>query len=228
MVGSWAGLRPLVRDAGSERTADLSRRHKVTPSSSGMVTVTGGKLTTYREMAADTVDLVLGQVLGARVLERVARHSRTRQLPLRGADGYEELVTSASVAGRIGADTLDHLANRYGGEARALIAMIERDPELAEPLVAGLPYLRAEALYAARYEMATTVDDILSRRTRARLLARDASAQAASAVAALVADDLGWDTATAEEQARAYREAVALERETAHLPETALDAATGA
>ncbi len=68
VVGSWAGLRPLVRDAGSERTADLSRRHKVTPSSSGMVTVTGGKLTTYREMAADTVDVVLGQVLGARVL----------------------------------------------------------------------------------------------------------------------------------------------------------------
>jgi glycerol-3-phosphate dehydrogenase len=228
VVGSWAGLRPLVRDAGSERTADLSRRHKVTPSSSGMVTVTGGKLTTYREMAADTVDLVLGQVLGAKVLERVTRHSRTRQLPLRGAEGYQDLLASASVAGRIGAGNLDHLANRYGGEARAVIAMIERDPSLAEPLVAGLPYLRAEAVYAARYEMARTVDDVLSRRTRARLLARDASAAAAEAVAALVAEDLGWDADQQAAQVRAYRESVAHERQSADLPETALDAATGA
>ena len=228
VVGSWAGLRPLVRDAGSERTADLSRRHRVTPSASGMVTVTGGKLTTYREMAADTIDLVLSQVLGARVLERVARHSRTRQLPLRGADGYQELVTSASVAGRIGGETLDHLANRYGGEARTVIAMIERDPSLGEPLVEGLPYVRAEALYAVRYEMATTVDDILSRRTRARLLARDASARAATSVALLVADDLGWDADTVEDQAQAYRQAIDHERRAAELPETALDAATGA
>jgi len=228
VVGTWAGLRPLVRDAGSERTADLSRRHKVTPSTSRMVTVTGGKLTTYREMAADTVDLVLSDVLGAKVLERVTRHSRTRQLALRGTEGYEELLTSASTAGRIGAETLDHLANRYGGEARAVIAMIERDPSLAEPLVTGLPYLRAEALYAVRYEMARTLDDILARRTRARLLARDASAAAAEAVAALVADDLGWDQATRDAQVEAYRTSVTREREAADLPETALDAATGA
>jgi glycerol-3-phosphate dehydrogenase len=226
VMGSWAGLRPLVRDAGSERTADLSRRHKVTTSTSGMVTVTGGKLTTYREMAADTIDLVLEQVLGAKVVERVAKHSRTRHLPLRGAEGYEELVTSASTAGRIGGETLDHLANRYGGEARTLVAMIERDRLLAEPLVAGLPYLRAEALYAARYEMARSLDDILSRRTRARLLSRDASAAAAPAVAALVADDLGWDQAEQQAQVEAYQSSIAKERDSAHLPETALEASS--
>ena len=226
VLGTWAGLRPLVRDAGSERTADLSRRHRVTPSASGMVTVTGGKLTTYREMAADTVDLVLEHVLGVKVLERVTKHSRTRHLSLRGAEGYEELVTSASTAGRIGAETLDHLANRYGGEARTLIAMLERDRSLAEPLVPGLPYLRAEAVYAARYEMARTVDDILSRRTRARLLARDASAAAAADVAALVAPDLGWDADEQRAQVEAYRAAVTAERAAAHLPETALDAST--
>jgi glycerol-3-phosphate dehydrogenase len=227
VLGSWAGLRPLVRDAGSERTADLSRRHRVTPSPSGLVSVTGGKLTTYREMAADTVDLVLEQVLGAKVLERVTKHSRTRHLQLRGADGYEELAASTSTAERVGAEVLDHLVNRYGGEARALIAMIERDPSLGEPLVTGLPYLRAEAVYAARYEMAGSVDDILSRRTRARLLARDASAEAAPAVAALVADDLGWDAAEQEAQVAAYRAAIDHERTSADLPETALDAATG-
>jgi glycerol-3-phosphate dehydrogenase len=174
-------------------------------------------------MAADTVDLVLERVLGAKVLERVTKHSRTRHLPLRGAEGYEELVTSAATAGRIGAETLDHLANRYGGEARTLVAMIEGDRSLAEPLVPGLPYLRAEAVYAARYEMARTVDDLLSRRTRARLLARDASAAAAADVAALVAGDMGWDADEQAAQVDAYRSAVTAERTAAGLPETTLE-----
>ena len=117
-VGSWAGLRPLVRDAGSERTADLSRRHRVTPSASGMVTVTGGKLTTYREMAADTVDLVLergarGQ--GARAGDQAQPHpppAAARRRRLRGAGRPRRRPPGAS-----GAETLDHLANRYGGES---------------------------------------------------------------------------------------------------------------
>ena len=224
ILGTWAGLRPLVRDAGSERTADLSRRHRVTPSASGVVTVTGGKLTTYREMAADTIDLVLEEVLGAKVMERVAKHSRTRRLPLRGAEGYAEVLAAATSTPGVEPAVVEHLANRYGGETRALLAMIERDPQLADPLVEGLPYLRAEALYAVRYEMARSVDDILSRRTRSRLLARDASAAAAPAVAALVAADLGWDEADQERQVKAFRSLVDEERTAAHLPETALDA----
>ena len=233
IVGTWAGLRPLVRDAGSERTADLSRRHRVLRSASGVVTITGGKLTTYREMAADTIDEVLEHVLlPARdprsgrplVVERVQRHSRTRRLRLRGAEGYEE-VRDGPAPAPLDRAALVHLADRYGGEARVLCAMVERDPSLAEPLVPGLPYLRAEALYAARYEMARSVDDILSRRTRARLLARDASAAAADAVAALVADELGWDDAERATQAERYRALVAHERTVPGLPETALDAA---
>ena len=224
ILGTWAGLRPLVRDAGSERTADLSRRHRVSPSTSGVVTVTGGKLTTYREMAADTIDLVLEQVLGAKAVERVAKHSRTRRLPLRGAEGYTEVLAAADNTPGVPATLVDHLANRYGGEARALLAMIERDADLAEPLVPGLPYVRAEAVYAVRYEMARSVDDILSRRTRARLLGRDASAAAAPAVAALVAADLGWDAAEQDRQVKAFRALVDEERQAADLPETALDA----
>ncbi len=103
IVGTWAGLRPLVRDAGSERTADLSRRHRVTPSTSGVVTVTGGKLTTYREMAADTVDVGARPTCsGAKVLERVTKHSRTKRLALRGADGYEEVLASTEATGGAG------------------------------------------------------------------------------------------------------------------------------
>lgn len=231
IVGTWAGLRPLVRDAGSERTADLSRRHRVQRSASGVVTITGGKLTTYREMAADTIDAVLEQVLlPARTpgtgrppaLERVQRHSRTRRLRLRGAEGYEELRDGPAPP-PLDRAAVVHLADRYGGEARVLLAMVEHDPALAEPLVPGLPYLRAEALYAARYEMARSVDDVLSRRTRARLLARDASAAVAGDVAALIGGELGWDRDERAAQAERYRRLVAHEREVPGLPETALD-----
>ncbi|MGI8754571.1 MAG: glycerol-3-phosphate dehydrogenase/oxidase [Acidimicrobiales bacterium] len=219
VVGTWAGLRPLVKRAGSGRTADLSRRHKVTASPSGVVTVTGGKLTTYREMAADAIDEVADVLAGQ--VHGIARHSRTKSLRLRGAEGFEELSTSSD-------PVVAHLANRYGGEARTLLALADADPALRRPLVTGLPYLRAEAVYAARYEMARSVDDVLSRRTRARLLARDASAEAADDVAALIGPVLGLSDAEAAGQAAAYRAAIAHERSAAELPETALEAQLGA
>jgi glycerol-3-phosphate dehydrogenase len=226
IVGTWAGLRPLVRDAGSEPTADLSRRHRVTSSDSGMITITGGKLTTYREMAADTVDEVV-DVLGDRLDDRSVGRSRTKRLRLRGADGYDEFVASPPASSLTPAQ-LTHLADRYGGDARTLVAMVDHEPDLAQPLVPGLPYLRADARYAARYEMARSLDDLLSRRTRARLLARDASAAAADDVAALVADDLGWDEATRHQQVADYRASIDHEREAAQLPESPLDALLGA
>jgi glycerol-3-phosphate dehydrogenase len=202
IVGTWAGLRPLVQDATSDRTADLSRRHKVRTSPTGLVTVTGGKLTTYREMAADTVDAV-HDLLGDRVRGRVKRRCPTKKLRLRGADGYEAVLHAVQP----GDDALVHLADRYGGEASVIQAMIEEDQALGERLVPGLPYLRAEAVYAARYEMVVTLDDVLTRRTRARLLARDASAAVAADVASLIADDMGWDP---EEQARQVSDFLAL------------------
>jgi len=228
VVGTWAGLRPLVAAAATGRTADLSRRHKVARSASGVVSITGGKLTTYREMAADTVDEVLEHVLGAKVIERAQRHSRTRRLRLKGAVGYDALFAAADHTSPLGGDIVRHLADRYGADARTVLVMAERDPGLARPLVPGLPYLRAEAVYAARYEMATTVDDVLSRRTRARLLARDDSAAAAADVAALMAPELGWDAAEQQRQVAAYQASIDEERTAPHLPEVALDAALGA
>ncbi|MEY2436820.1 MAG: glycerol-3-phosphate dehydrogenase, partial [Acidimicrobiaceae bacterium] len=153
ILGTWAGLRPLVKSAASVRTADLSRRHKVARSASGVVTITGGKLTTYREMAADTVDEV-SAVLGRRV-----GRSRTKHLPLLGADGYDSVMASAASD-----PALQHLADRYGDEARTVLTLAAGVPGGLDPLVPGLPYLRAEALYAARHEMACTLDDVLSRR----------------------------------------------------------------
>jgi glycerol-3-phosphate dehydrogenase len=185
VVGSWAGLRPLIAGAGAGRSADLSRRHRVTRSADGVVTITGGKLTTYRAMAADTVDEVQA------ALGRPPTRSRTAGLALRGA--------SASS---------DHLSSRYGSEARVVEAIISGDATLAQPLVPTLPYLRAEAVFAARYEMAGTLDDVLSRRTRARILAREPSLEAAAGVAELLAPELGWDAAETEAQVRAYRAGV--------------------
>lgn len=203
VVGTWAGLRPLVKSATSGRTADLSRKHKVAPSPSGVITITGGKLTTYREMAADTIDAVVEGLPGE--VPRRARRSRTAGLRLRGAEGYEALLVDADERTR-------HLADRYGGEARTVLAMVRQDPALGEPLVEGLPYLRAEAVYAARHEMARTVDDVLSRRTRARLLARDASERAADDVARLIAPELGLTDAEAAAQVEDYRASLAAER----------------
>lgn len=229
IVGTWAGLRPLVADPeASGRTADLSRRHNVHRSDSGVVTITGGKLTTYREMAADTIDVVLAEVLDRGALERVQRHSRTKRLKLHGADGYDELMAEADRLSPLGGEVVRHLADRYGTDARTVLAIAEGDPALGEPIVPGLPYLRAEAVFAVRYEMARTVDDVLSRRTRARLLARDDSAAVAADVAALIGPLLGWDQAEQARQAAHYVASVTAEREAPHLPEVALDAALGA
>ena len=213
VVGTWAGLRPLVKSGATGKTADLSRRHKVNPSPSGVVTITGGKLTTYREMAADTVDAIVEHL--GKTADGVSRRSQTKKLKLRGAEGYETLAGDAD-------PVVAHLADRYGGETATVLALADADPTLREPLVAGLPYIRAEAVYAVRYEMARSVDDILSRRTRARLLARDASAAAAESVAMLIAPLLGLTNEEAAQQAADYRAAAELERTSANLPLTAL------
>jgi glycerol-3-phosphate dehydrogenase len=200
VVGTWAGLRPLQRRGRSTRTADLSRRHWVHVADSGVVTVTGGKLTTYRLMAADAVDAAT-ETLGGEW-----PRSRTKHLRLFGGEGI------APPEAALEPSTHEHLTGRYGTEAETVRALTVDRPDLADPLVPGLPYLRAEATYAVRHEMARTLDDVLSRRTRARLLARDASGDAAASVAELVAPDLGWSDAERDAEVRAYRAAIDAER----------------
>lgn len=194
VTGVWAGLRPLlVPDSGrhlSERTADLSRRHTVRTSPHGVVTVTGGKLTTYRKMAQDTVDAVVTR------LGESPRRRRcvTKSLRLVGATTKpRDPVTQAQPHAR--------LLGRYGTDASAVLALAEGRPDLLQPVVAGLPYTGAELLYAVREEMACTMEDLLARRTRASIQRAHATMEAAPAVAALVAADLGWSDATAADQA---------------------------
>jgi glycerol-3-phosphate dehydrogenase len=201
VIGSWAGLRPLLRTGRSARTADLSRQHSVRTAPSGVITVTGGKLTTYRRMAADAVDAAV-EVLGER-----RAGSRTKHLRLFGGDGV------ASPMAGIEPSDHEHLAGRYGTDAHVVRTLVADEPDLGRPLVPGLPYLRAEAVYAVRHEMARTLDDVLTRRTRARLLARDASAAAAADVAELLAAELGWSPAQRADQVAAYRASVTTERD---------------
>jgi glycerol-3-phosphate dehydrogenase len=208
VVGTWAGLRPLISGGSvGEKTADLSRKHAVRVSDAGMITVTGGKLTTYRRMASDTVDQVVAKV-------GHGGSSKTKRLRLCGADGP--------------APSDDHLARRYGGLAAEVLELERADPGLAAPLVAGLPYHRSEAVYAVREEMARTLDDVLSRRTRARLLARDATASAARDVAELIGAELNWDRLRIDAEVAGYTAALREERDTAGLPDAALDGSIGA
>ncbi len=216
ITGIWSGLRPLLapvagKRAPSERTADLSRRHTVRTSPNGVVTVTGGKLTTYRRMAEDTVDAALSVLGGGR------RRCVTKNLRLRGAPGRQgPHRADRSAHAHAGHDTFadpassaaTHLAGRYGTETPDVLAVADGRPELLEPLVPGLPYLGAEAIYAVRAEMACTVADVLDRRTRASLRNARAAAAAAPAVAALVASELGWDRTRISTESSSYAEGV--------------------
>lgn len=211
VIGTWAGLRPLLRQADSERTADLSRRHGIRVSASGVITITGGKLTTYRRMASDTIDAA------SRELNQKTK-CRTKNLPLIGADGFKPSMSSHNGS----TDPEFHLTSRYGSESKKIKDLVAGDPRLGKPLVTGLPYLRAEAIFAVRYEMAQDIDDVLDRRTRARLLARDATSAAAIDVGNLIGPELGWDEAEITRRVCAYQESITAEREAAHLPETLL------
>ncbi len=169
VTGVWAGLRPLLQpDEGEsvkERTADLSRRHKVHTTTAGVVTVTGGKWTTYRKMAEDTVDVVVKH------LGRGAKCT-TKHLRLHGAPAVAPT---------------DHLGMRYGTDADAVAALD------TTPLIEGLPYSAAEIAYAVTEEMAQDLADILLRRLRLGIQDAYLAAKVAPAVAAQAGALLGWD-----------------------------------
>ncbi|PAM99562.1 glycerol-3-phosphate dehydrogenase [Streptomyces sp. Alain-F2R5] len=178
VVGTFAGLRPLLdttsadRSDGAPRTADVSRRHAVLTSSEGVITVVGGKLTTYRRMAEDAVDAAVA----ARRLD--AGPSPTAALPLVGAAARHALAALRAPR---------RLVRRYGTEAPAVHALAARDPRLGEPLLADHPVTGAEVVWALRHEGALDESDLLDRRTRIGLVPEDRAA-ALDAVRALVGE----------------------------------------
>jgi glycerol-3-phosphate dehydrogenase len=181
----FAGIRPLVKAQHASNTAALSREHTITVSSSGLLTIAGGKWTTYRKMAEDAVDHAV--TLGG--LDE--RASVTRRFRLHGYHNAPDRFGALAV---------------YGADATGIQALQRAEPELAEPLHAALPIVAAQVVWAARHEMARSVEDVLSRRTRALLLDARAAIEAAPQVAALLAGELGRDAAWRATQIRAFEQ----------------------
>ena len=184
VLSAFAGLRPLVASPDADNTAEISRDHTVSISRSGLVTIAGGKWTTYRKMAQDVVDRAA--VIG----ELPDRPCVTAELNIHGYHAH--------------ADRFGALAP-YGADAEGIRRLIEKQPELGEPLHRRAPILGAQVVWAARHEMARSVADVLARRSRWLLLDAAASIEAAVAVAALLARELGRDARWQREQVAAYR-----------------------
>ncbi len=213
--GVYAGLRPLLTGE-SESTSSLSREHTVAIPVPGVVAVAGGKYTTYRVMARDAIDAV------ARGLDRFVPPSATHVTPLLGADGFQALWNRrARVASDSGVHVarIEHLLRRYGTRVDDLLAMIAERPELGEPLPGADDYLSVEIRYACSHEGALHLDDVLTRRTRISIETWDRGLEASARAAALMAEVLGWDDATAAAEVEIYRERVAAERRSQEQPD---------
>lgn len=183
VLSVFVGIRPLVRRGDSRITAALSRDHTIHIDASGLLTATGGKWTTYRHMAEDTVDHAVDL---ARLPERPCR---TETLRIHGYDTEAERFGPMSV---------------YGADAPAIQELMRRDTSLAERLHPALPYTRAEVVWAARQEMARTVEDVLARRVRALFLNAAAAIEMAPETAAILAKELGRDRAWERDQVERF------------------------
>ncbi len=198
LTGAFAGVRPLISTGDSRKSVDISRKAELYETSSGMITITGGKLTTWRRMAKMTVD---------RLVEREARDApcRTHEIPLGEGVAVEELPRVEGVP----EESYPALAARYGHAAHDVLKLAAQRGELAQPILAGLPDLLAEAALAARHEQARSIGDVLLRRTRLGLLgARELTGDPVGRVAQVLARELEWDPArVAQEVERFAQEA---------------------
>jgi glycerol-3-phosphate dehydrogenase len=205
--GVYAGLRPLL-SGESESTSQLSREHAVARPQPGLVSIAGGKYTTYRVMAKDAVDAA-AEDIGS------VSPSVTEHIPLLGAEGYHALVNQVErLARRVGLPVwrLQRLLDRYGSLAEELLALAADDANLLEPLDGAEEYLRVEAVYAASHEGALHLDDILARRTRISIETPHRGVESAEPAARLVAPILGWDDDRVANEVQAYADRVEAER----------------
>jgi glycerol-3-phosphate dehydrogenase len=202
IIAVYVGLRPLVGAAAGD-TAKVSREHAVRRSAPGMVSVAGGKYTTYRVMARDTVDALAGE------LPFSVGPSRTDETPLLGAVGADaalERLRRHPGARHLAPGGLEHLVRRYGAEAETVLGLVLEQPATGAPLRGAEQYVAAEAAYAALHEGALHVDDVLTRRTHIAFEVADRGRCAVDHVAELMAPVLGWDAAAVAREATHYRD----------------------
>ena len=196
LTGAYAGVRPLISTGDAKKSVDISRKAELYETSSGMITITGGKLTTWRRMAKMTVD---------RLVEREAREApcRTQEIPLGQGVSVEELPRVEGVP----EESYSALAGRYGHAAHDVLALAAERGELAQPVVPGLPDLLAEVTLAARHEQARSIGDVLLRRTRLGLLAAgELSGDPVRRVAQVLARELQWDPARMAREVERFAE----------------------
>jgi glycerol-3-phosphate dehydrogenase len=197
LTGAYAGVRPLISAGDTRKSVDISRKAELYETSSGLITITGGKLTTWRRMAKLTVD---------RLVERDGREApcRTHEIPLGEPVDPAALRPTPDVA----TAGLEALAARYGYAAQRVLDTAAERPGLTEPIVEGLPDLLAEAPFAARHEQARSIGDVLFRRTRIALLAAPALCRPDSEiprrVARALAPELGWEEHRVEREVERF------------------------
>ncbi|GAA1713909.1 glycerol-3-phosphate dehydrogenase/oxidase [Propioniferax innocua] len=210
IIGTYAGLRPLLQPEVLDETKStkVSREHTVAEVAPGMTAIAGGKLTTYRVMAADAVDFALGD-------RADSLPSVTDRTPLLGADGYQATLRRAPhLMEQYGWDAsrTEHLLDRYGSLITDLTALIDEQPELGEPLETAPDFLKAEVVMACRDEGALHLEDILYARIRLNSETRDRGESAVDEIGRIAAEILGWDDARLETEKRNYLTRIAAER----------------
>lgn len=202
VLSSWAGLRPLISDRKAKKSNQVSRKEELIETEDGMISISGGKLTTYRQMAETTVDLAARRLRERYNLQ--PGRSSTKQTQLSGGRIQREesgaIAESLARAESLPLATAQHLVEYYGSDYSLLIDLMRGDERLRRPLVEGLPHLAVEIVYAARFEMAATLADVLTRRVRLAMLAGKQSLECAPIVAELMAEELGWNESEIDQQ----------------------------
>ncbi len=196
LVSSWAGLRPLLHEEG-KAPSEISRKDEIMTGPTGMLSIAGGKLTTYRRMAARIVDLAVDALVRHRKSGSAPEPCRTDREPLAGGDCTRDRFPALErhLAERhpgLAATTAARLVRTYGTQAEAVLAPAARAPDLLAPASADTDVRRAELCYAIEHEMALTIEDVLDRRTRALLFAPDQGRGMLTEVAAYMTGRLGW------------------------------------
>ncbi len=202
LVGAYAGVRPLISTGDPRKSVDISRRAELFETSSGMLTITGGKLTTWRRMAQQTVD---------RIVARAGREAPcvTAEIPL----GMELDPDEIDPPSGVDRDSVTQLAFRYGHAAKKVLALAGESPEFARPVVPGRPDLMAEVVLACRQEQARSISDVLLRRTRLGVTAASSLAQRddVEALSKVMAAELGWSASQREAEVEDWLETVLAE-----------------
>ena len=219
IVSAFAGMRPLVASGNSHRTKDLIRDHEVeVESSSGLISVLGGKWTTYRAMAEDAIDTVMQRLAMPAVPSITSNHRLT------GFEGWTpnfwvELVRGYGVS----EETARHLSHKFGAAAIKVLDLTKDNPGLKESIIAGSPSVLAEVAYAVREEMAISIEDILARRTGIQLFSWEQARAAAPAVGALMARELGWSPSQQKDAVEEYVNKISRLMQMIGLPVAAVD-----